>query len=384
MIDFLRLSLPLNDDVLNVHEDGVRTINYKKLAELGVRLVGDCELVNGTWETTELKHPFESIPSSHSGMAFKIYQGNEKTWPHIELKASPAKLAQGHNVYGSDDFGYALHTMLGLFAVTHPELYGYVMHDCIELRQIDVTYSAQLRNQMEVSAVLEHLYGVGHRHTKANNGSKYTGTVYFGSKNSQYKLLKLYDKLLEVQNDIKTHERAGKCVKHLKEALKAAERLLRAEASIRKRVIASHFGTLEVFKILPMLRDDPTRLHKLWSISWSDVFEALKGDEVTMKDDAKLLEKLLDLDITEGRAKAAYRFYLSIKTDGYEFTKQTTSNSTFHRNKGYLMEAGISHARLQSNAKSNVIPMVRICDLSFKEQAPEGYELPELSEVLAA
>lgn len=384
MIDFLRLSLPLNDDVLNVHKDGVRTINYKKLASFGIRLVGDCELVNGTWETTELKHPFESIPSSHSGMAFKIYQGNEKTWPHVELKASPAKLAQGHNVYGSDDFAFALHTMLGLFAVTHPRLYDYVMHDSIELRQIDVTYSAQLRNQMEVSAVLEHLYGVGHRHTKANNGSKYNGTVYFGSKNSKYKCLKFYDKYAEVLNDIKTQKRAGKDTSALEEAAEAAKRLLRAEASVRKCAIKNDFGTLEVFKILPILKNDPTRLNQLWSIAWTDIFDALKGDEVTMKDDAKLLEKLLELDITEGRAKAAYRFYLSIKTDGYEFTKQTTSNSTFHRNKGYLMNAGISHARLQSNAKSNVIPMVRICDLNFKEQAPEGYELPSLQEVLAA
>ena len=58
--------------------------------------------------TTNLRHAWETIPSSFRSLAFKvIFMPSHPThYEHfIEIKASPVKIMHGHNLFGSYDLG---------------------------------------------------------------------------------------------------------------------------------------------------------------------------------------------------------------------------------------------------------------------------------------
>jgi len=83
------------------------------LVELGVPLE---QSVNRYGQVFRTRHPWESIPSSYESMAFKIfdnrYDGLDQFY--IEIQASPAKLMQGHNIFGSSDFYDCCQTLINL------------------------------------------------------------------------------------------------------------------------------------------------------------------------------------------------------------------------------------------------------------------------------
>jgi len=93
-------------------------------------------------EETNLRHPWESIPSSHAGLAFKVfdYRYNALEAFYIEIKASPAKLMQGHNIYGSSNFNECALFMIELLCNTYPDLFGYLDIQSWRLVEIDLTY----------------------------------------------------------------------------------------------------------------------------------------------------------------------------------------------------------------------------------------------------
>ncbi|NMU24571.1 replication protein, partial [Vibrio parahaemolyticus] len=70
----------------------------------GLRL--DCSVdldEDGNTSISSLRHPWESVPSSYTSIAMKVFQGSGfRPNACVELKCSPAKILQGHNVYGSD------------------------------------------------------------------------------------------------------------------------------------------------------------------------------------------------------------------------------------------------------------------------------------------
>jgi II/X family phage/plasmid replication protein len=97
--DFLRVRGGLGDD---------RWPDFQ-LAALGIPLEQSIDAEGQVYNT---RHPWESIPSSYEGMAFKVFDHRFDPLDkfYIEIKASPAKLMQGHNVYGSSDFTTAVCT----------------------------------------------------------------------------------------------------------------------------------------------------------------------------------------------------------------------------------------------------------------------------------
>jgi len=106
MIDVGRIAIPFNHDFCSGSPEENRGYVDLQLCQWnGAKLEsGSIEyLEDGTVEVSDLRHPYESLPSSNSTLSFKIYKGGENYWPFIEIKASPAKLLQGHNVFGSTD-----------------------------------------------------------------------------------------------------------------------------------------------------------------------------------------------------------------------------------------------------------------------------------------
>ncbi|MGR2988999.1 phage/plasmid replication protein, II/X family, partial [Vibrio vulnificus] len=79
--------------------------------------------ISDGFEVGDLRHPYQSLPTSFTGMAFKIFQGTALRDACVELKASPAKILQGHNVYGSTSIVSGAYEMLMALYHAYPDFY---------------------------------------------------------------------------------------------------------------------------------------------------------------------------------------------------------------------------------------------------------------------
>ncbi|MFH4243149.1 phage/plasmid replication protein, II/X family, partial [Acinetobacter baumannii] len=73
-------------------------------------------------------------------MSFKLFHEGYRH-PYVELKASPAKIMQGHNVYGTDWIEQGALEMLGFFAESQPILYSMCHIGATEVKLLDATYA---------------------------------------------------------------------------------------------------------------------------------------------------------------------------------------------------------------------------------------------------
>lgn len=118
MLDHLRLSVP----VLPIYtiqmpsSDRVEVHHFtQQLVDLGLRCSARSVSRDddGNISSRDLYVPYDSLPSNYTDMAIKFYDKGINTLPYLELKASPAKLMQGHNVYRQLPYS------LGRIAWTH-------------------------------------------------------------------------------------------------------------------------------------------------------------------------------------------------------------------------------------------------------------------------
>ncbi|WP_244556741.1 phage/plasmid replication protein, II/X family, partial [Enterovibrio nigricans] len=113
--------------------------------EIGFALSGD----NNT-EVSDLYCPYQTIPSSFTDIACKAFNSDPRAnvfWPYFEIKASPAKVMQGHNVYGSESLRLGIEYMLDALAKAQPVLFDLLDTGLGEICRLDCTYSIQLASQ---------------------------------------------------------------------------------------------------------------------------------------------------------------------------------------------------------------------------------------------
>ena len=155
MIDFLRLSIPFKAEDIIVCKDGETSFLKDSLIEIarrtGIKLKSSNVTfeIDGDLDVQELSHPYESIPSHFSSIAMKVFNGSDlmNKPPYVELKASPAKLLQGHNVFGSTDLETCSVEMINSFIKAMPELYEMLDVEETSVDWIDVTYSAHIDSE---------------------------------------------------------------------------------------------------------------------------------------------------------------------------------------------------------------------------------------------
>ena len=128
MIDFLELRIPfLITSFTTSSSTCIDLCRYAKSAD-SIRISTNDLLVGndiGSFYPQDLVHNFESIKRHFSGLAFKIYPnglGDYKE-PHVILKGSPAKLLQGHNVYGSENFNRCCHEFFNILQNVYPTIF---------------------------------------------------------------------------------------------------------------------------------------------------------------------------------------------------------------------------------------------------------------------
>jgi II/X family phage/plasmid replication protein len=338
---------------------------------------------------TNLRHPWESIPSSFSGLAFKVfdyrYTGLEAFY--IEIKASPAKLMYGHNIYGSSNFKECALFMIEILENAYPKLFDLLEMMSWRLCDLDITYFSRAECNTLAIQFINALQNVSQGQTKSRNG--HDGTAYFGSVKSRLKRIKVYGKHNEVlktieENKLKKYGLAGKNKNliYTPELVAWTEGMIRWEASLFHRWLERRGISCN---LLDLIDDDSLsskRLIKLWREAHNDLFNSLEGLDMTTVTDENVQKLLRDkfFKVSEKTGKTSYVLadsvfltYRLIHMDGWEVAKLTLSNDKFYRHVRMLTDCGISRALLQNlkgNGQANVIPFYRFICVEFGEQLP--------------
>jgi len=349
-----------------------------RLDRLAVPLIGS---IDPQGELHSLRHAWESVPSSFSDMAFKVFDFNaERPNPHpfIAIKASPAKLAQGHNVYGSDDLGECALTLIELLHAAYPQVSDVLDYSSWEVAEVDITYASWARSAREAKQFINALCNVSNGQTRARTG--FDGTAYFGKKTSRLKKIKVYDKLSEVVQYLAARKGSkNDPAKYYTQALLDwCVGMIRWEATLKSRWFERRgipTNLIEMRKIFDA--------QAYWTEATADLFNALEGENMNSTKDEDVLAKLKagfptyharSGKLSYAKANAAYRSYLAIKERGYKHTQELTPKETFRRHIEMLEECGFSKAQLQNmtgNQGAEIVPMIRYAVVEFRCQFPD-------------
>lgn len=399
MIDHLRLALYFKESCL-VRDSQDKAYLVGKPCDYGFSMASRHVEIDehGNTIATDLYAPYESLPSNFTGMAVKLFHSVQFGEPYVEIKASPAKLMQGHNVYGSDNIQDCAFELLGLLFTSMPDLVPHLNLRLIEVLHIDVTYSSRVSSPYLVPKVIDYLSRIRNGQTKPTKDKKFATTAYWGGENSRLLQLKCYGKhaeLLYQLDDFK--KKASKGCKqsqmivdtvYTPELLQYAKTLLRWEARIKARKLERLGVPTNLIALIKHQRRNPSLLHYLWRNSFNPIFETFKGQAMPYADDNQIYEMLKEKLVTitpKGkksytRANNAMNFYHLVRDIGLEEVKKRYSSSTFYDNLKHLTDAGLSKAWLLNihtqNKQGEVIPLVRFCHVDFASQAPADYVPP--------
>ena len=412
MIDLLLLRIPFKRNfVLQTQShDGVggRYGQYVDLIEicklsgcmLGARTVEFC--IDGDLKISDLNHPFESLPSSFGSLAVKIHAGSTTMLPCVEIKASPAKLLQGHNVFGSENLELCSTELLSGLAYGMPKLFDLLDVSNTNLDWIDITYSAHVDNELIAQQVIDSLKNVTSGQTKKSRYNREYQTTVEWNTGSQLKSLKVYLKYYEVINQLNELKKLSlirpddqfllKKINILsnEDLVNFAKKCIRFEARLKHTYLEKHNIPRNLFKFIKYQKDNEKKgknvIRELWLSSFNDILLAIRGAEMNIYDDNKIRRLLNDsfFTITKtgkmsySRANKIYQFYRSLLNDGYQFVRNSMPRNTFWRYEQNLLSIGLSKLQLQNlqQQKNNVIPMFRVIDIDFNKQRPAWYQEP--------
>jgi len=422
MIDLLTIKIPFVESIVAMSPDGTNgLIDLRECQKRGCRMeAGDVTFTTNDYrldsenitvaEVSALRHPFEALPSSWSTLAFKVRAGGQNYYPYIELKASPAKLLQGHNVFGSCDVMLCIDSLITAFCYAMPDMAEILEFNNAELAQIDCTFSAHLKTESDSRNVIHALRNISNGQTRGAK-SAFDTTAYFG-KGSRHKRLKAYLKQFELQDQInkaqtKYDKTKSQVFKNQLEAMTTpsvqnfAKNALRLEASVMPRMlkrlgIPTNLWAFETYSN----SFDGCLIQQLWKQSWQDIFKTFEGASMRTYSDTEIQENLRQQFKTEtkngfsySKADRLFRTFRMMKHEGWDEVKSTTPKATFYRTIEDLTQV-VPKAYLQNlqATASNVVPLIRFVNVDFEKQHPENwqepmrlsdqYQLPENRELL--
>lgn len=400
MLDKIVMRIPVDASLVDVTSDGNHCIFGFDMLDLGLNRVGSWSVYkndDGEVRHTSLNHGYERLPTSFTSMAFKFFHEG-KDFPHVELKASPAKILQGHNVYGTDWIEEGAMEMLGYLAESHPILYSMLAVSETEVLQLDATYSARLKDDNQVAQVLDFMRNMSSRHIrKSQKQIVYKNTVYFGSERCKRYARKVYGKSNEFQNQlqeqIKLAKSNDKCAQRVVKVMSDPDLqawtngLLRFETGIKKYVLKELGLPTNLFQLIRYQRKNPNFLKDLWLKANSELFKALEGTAMKCTDPDSIYQNLVNVfatvtptgRISVTKARNLFNFYCALEANGTEVMKKRFGKSQYFAQMACLIEAGYSKAFLQNlhiESKNNVIPFLKLVEINFENQVPSNFQEP--------
>lgn len=419
MIDFLKICIQFKQSELAVCKDGETAFLKESLEVIakrtGLKLAsGNVTFeIDGDLDVSDLRHPYEQLPSHFSSMAMKVYTGSDNLtkMPFVELKASPAKLLQAHNVFGSTDLEVCIFEMLNTLMIARPVLYQMLAIETARVEWIDVTYSAHIESDSIQKQFISFLKNVRSGQTKMTRFNKdYETTVNWNS-GSRRRSLKVYLKGYEVQRRIdetllelkKTPNKP-----HLLNTLKIltdrrltefARKCVRFEARLMQRYLDDKQIPRNIFDLINYQKtyekDGKNLIQDLWQDAFEDIISAIGESTMNVYNEQKIVNLLRHTynkitpkgNVSYAKADRLYGFYERLLFKGYDEVYRNMARNTFKRHLDDLMAIGLTKAQLQNlkaHERHNIIPLMKVAVIDFSCQRPDWYVEPKLSYLKAA
>ena len=393
MLDFLRLAIPIIPTHVrsfdNHHQFNGDIRDYGVPA--ATRHVSKTD--DGQTITGDLYHPYEALPSDYTDMAVKFYTNTMNTVPYVEIKASPLKLLQGHNVYGFDLIELGSFHMLGMLREAFPKLWPILDVEKTEVLCLDTTYLFRLPHQNMVQPVLDYMANLASGHRKARQ-VKYDNYITWGNDGASVRP-KAYGKFEEVKAQInkiqkqadKGCQRSRSLVIAMNDALPFANAVLRLEGRITKTYLTKNGYPSNLYELIKLQNEQPELLLRLWHVAFDPILDTMKGKYMNFSSDGEILDLLKSKLVTYTKtgkpsytkATNAMKFYSLVRQMGLQATKELYRESTYYDALNCLLSVGISKSHIQNLAKNpngKVIPFVRMFELKMCDQMPSDYQLP--------
>lgn len=413
MIDFLKLSIPFKTEHILVCKDGETSFLKETLIEIakrtGLKLrAGNVTFeIDGDLDVAELSHPYEAIPSHFGSLAMKVFNGSDrmKTPPYIELKASPAKLLQGHNVFGSTNLDVCCFVMLKTFCEALPELYEMTDTENTMIDWIDVTYSAHIPSEMMQKQVISFLQNVRAGQTKKTRYNREYETTAEWNSGSEHRVLKVYLKgaelqkrLSEIQSELKRTPNKQNLLNVLNvlsnpNLIEFSKQCVRFEARLKQRYLDKYRIPRKLCDLIQYQRQyekqGKSLIKDLWQDAFNDIIQAVGESKMNVynRDNIqKLLKKQYYTvtpkgNISYAKADRLFGFYKNLLTYGYLETQSEMDRKTFWRHEKDLLAVGLTKAQLQNlkaHKRHNIIPLMKLVEIDFSCQRPDWYVEPTL------
>lgn len=397
MNDHICINIPFADRFVVCGQDGLYAfIDFDPLC-MDIPLASRSVHMNldGTLNASALFHPYESLPTHYTGMACKIFF-DSSYWPYVQIKASPAKLLQGHNVFADITLEQGAAEMLGYLHMAYPVLCEKLDISKAWVSHIDVTYSARLKDQHTAKQVLEFMSRVSNGQTRLSN-KRYDSTTYWGGESSRLINHKCYLKHDEYLIQFDAQKQLAK--KNDKAAMRVVEimsdirlfnwtvGLLRFESRMKKRWLERNGVPTNLIELIKFERANPNLLQTLWIKATSSIFDALRGQTMKITDDSSVYRAIETSEVvltnsgkpSPTRIRNLFAMYCLIREKGLEEIKSNYGKSQFHKLVSDLCECGFSKAYLQNlhdDKAKNIIPFVKLVEIDFNQQLPEWYVPP--------
>lgn len=397
MLDHLCINAPFESSFYSVNEAGQYFFIDVDLHSIEIPLASRSVHKNddGTISAAALFHPFESVPTHYTGMAMKVFFDSAYE-PYVQIKASPAKLLQGHNVFGGDDIEQGAMEMIGFLHEAYPVLARMLDWERAWVSHIDVTYSARLKDQRTAHKVLDYLGNVSNGQTRISKKA-YDTSRYWGGATSrlvQHKCYLKHEEFLaqfsELQERAKRNDKSAMRVVEVMSDQRLVDwtiGLLRFESRLKKRWLERNGVPTNLFELIRFQKQNPELLQTLWTKATHSIFEALRGQTMKLTDDKSVLEAIERSEVVmtkSGKASPTkvrnlFAMYCLIREKGIDELKTTYSKTSFHRLVADLCLCGFSKAYLQNlhtEKANNIIPFVKLVEIDFNQQLPEWYQEP--------
>lgn len=424
MLDRIHMFIPFKPEcvISATHHQADEPVYSVNLETLGVPLQGQISRdEEGKLQADWLRHAWESLSTGFTPMAFKVFDRSlgKRLMPGVELKASPAKLLQGHNVFGPTSIEKGAEVMFLWLNTRYSKLFGCLDIARAEVYALDCTFSARLPDERTAHQVIQALTNVSNGHTKAR-GDNYTTSAYWGAKESRLKRLKAYLKHTEFLAQLEEFKRlknrdmsAARSYKVMSDPrlLEWVNYLLRLEATVMHRWMERRGIPTRLVDLIAhqkkLEEEGRCLIEECWQAVTKDLFAAFEGIQMRVIDDEKVLAALLEKFTKPGgkwtkpkteagvlkpsvwvegkpndsHARNLFRTYRSIKDYGWDETQNSMSRATFYRHVNDLCTAGLSKAALQKlnehDRTTNVVPLLHFVKVDFSAQRPDWYVEPE-------
>ncbi|HGW3827954.1 phage/plasmid replication protein, II/X family [Acinetobacter baumannii] len=397
MLDHICINAPFESSFFSVDSEGRYFFVDIDLHSIEIPLASRSVHKNddGSISAAALFHPYESVPTHYTGMAMKVFFDTSYE-PYVQIKASPAKLLQGHNVFGSDNIEQGAMEMIGFLHEAYPVLARMLDWPRAWVSHIDVTYSARLKDQSTAKKVLDFLSNVSNGQTRLSN-KRFDSSVYWGGQTSRLVNHKCYMKHDEFIAQFEEYKQLAK--KNDKAAQRVVEvmsnsdlinwtvGLLRFESRLKKRWLERNGIPTNLFDLIKFQRSNPDLLQTLWNKATHSIFEALRGQTMKLTDDTSVLEAIERSEVvmtksgkvSQTKVRNLFAMFCLIREKGFDEIKNNYGKSQFYNLISQLCECGFSKAYLQNlhdEKASNIIPFVKLVEIDFNQQLPDWYEEP--------